>query len=170
MVVLYSTGQAGSQRQALHVEGNLLYYTYYTQYSTSPAAVDRVTPNELQQARKAIELASRAGILGLPTPEGEETLPGESRIRATLEQARGYLQQAERTYLSRGGGLRQAIQFARTAANIAENARALAIGAVGGINLRQLERELLKLQQNMAAPRVWNLPSCGRIPIAGVPN
>ncbi len=151
VVVLYSTGQAGSQRQALHVEGNLLYYTYYTQYSTSPAAVDRVTPNELQQARKAIELASRAGILGLPTPEGEDPLPGESRIRATLEQARGYLQQAERTYLSRGGGLRQAIQFARTAANIAENARALAIGAVGGINLRQLERELLKLQQNMAA-------------------
>ncbi len=151
VVVLYSTGQAGSQRQALHVEGNLLYYTYYTQYSTTPAAVDRVTPNELQQARKAIELASRAGILGLPTPEGEDPLPGESRIRATLEQARGYLQQAERTYLSRGGGLRQAIQFARTAANIAENARALAIGAVGGINLRQLERELLKLQQNMAA-------------------
>ena len=149
VVVLYSIGQAGSQSQALHVPGKLLYYTYYTQYSTNPAAVDRVTPNELQQARKAIELASKAGILGLPTPEGEDPLPGELRIRATLGQARGYLQQAESAYQSRGG-LRQAIQFARTAANIAENARALAIGAVGGINLRQLERELAKIQQNLA--------------------
>ena len=146
---LYSIGQAGSQSQALHVPGKLLYYTYYTQYSTNPAAVDRVTPNELQQARKAIELASKAGILGLPTPEGEDPLPGELRIRATLGQARGYLQQAESAYQSRGG-LRQAIQFARTAANIAENARALAIGAVGGINLRQLERELAKIQHNLA--------------------
>ena len=149
VVVLYSIGQAGSQSQALHVPGKLLYYTYYTQYSTNPAAVDRVTPNELQQARKAIELASKAGILGLPTPEGEDPLPGELRIRATLGQARGYLQQAESAYQSRGG-LRQAIQFARTAANIAENARALAIGAVGGINLRQLERELAKIQHNLA--------------------
>ncbi len=149
VAVLYSTGQADSQSRALQVEGKLLYYTHYTQYSTSPAAVDRVTPNELQQARKAIELASKAGILGLPTPEGEDPLPGESRIRATLEQANGYLQQAERTFLSRGA-LSQAIQFARTAAHIAENARALAIGAVGGINLRQLERELAKLEQNLA--------------------
>ena len=149
VVVLYSTGQANSQSRALHVDGQLLYYTYYTQYSTSPAAVDRVTPNELQQARKAIELASKAGILGVPTPQGEDPLPGELRIRATLEQAAGYLQQAENGHLSRGS-LSQAIQFARTAANIAENARALAIGAVGGINLRQLERELAKLQQNLA--------------------
>ena len=149
VAVLYSTGQADSRSGALHVEGKLLYYTYYTQYSTTPAVVDRVAPNELQQARKAIELASKAGILGLPTPEGEDPLPGELRIRATLEQAHGYLQQAESAYLSRGG-LRQAVQFARTAANIAENARALAIGAVGGINLRQLERELVKLQQNLA--------------------
>ena len=149
VVVLYSTGQANSQSRALHVDGQLLYYTYYTQYSTSPAAVDRVTPNELQQARKAIELASKAGILGVPTPQGEDPLPGELRIRATLEQAAGYLQQAENGHLSRGS-LSQAIQFARTAANIAENARALAIGAVGGINLRQLERELAKLQHNLA--------------------
>ena len=149
VVVLYSTGQANSQSRALHVDGQLLYYTYYTQYSTSPAAVDRVTPSELQQARKAIELASKAGILGVPTPQGEDPLPGELRIRATLEQAAGYLQQAENGHLSRGS-LSQAIQFARTAANIAENARALAIGAVGGINLRQLERELAKLQQNLA--------------------
>ena len=97
----------------------------------------------------AIELASKAGILGVPTPQGEDPLPGELRIRATLEQAAGYLQQAENGHLSRGS-LSQAIQFARTAANIAENARALAIGAVGGINLRQLERELAKLQQNLA--------------------
>ena len=67
VVVLYSVGQAGSNNQALHIEGDLLYYTHYTEYSTAPAVVDRATPNELQQARKAVELASKAGILGLPT-------------------------------------------------------------------------------------------------------
>ena len=149
VVVLYSVGQAGSNNQALHIEGDLLYYTHYTEYSTAPAVVDRATPNELQQARKAVELASKAGILGLPTPEEEEPLPDELHIRATLEQARGYLQQAEDAYRAQGNA-REAIQFARTAANIAENARALALGAVGGINLRQLERELANLQQELA--------------------
>ena len=148
VVVLYSVGQTRSNNQALHIEGNLLYYTHYTEYSTAPAAVDRATPNELQQARKAVELATKAGILGLPTPEEEEPLPDELHIRATLEQARGYLQQAEDAYRGQGSG-REAIQFARTAANIAENARALALGAVGGINLRQLERELANVQQNL---------------------
>ena len=148
VVVLYSVGQTRSNNQALHIEGNLLYYTHYTEYSTAPAVVDRATPNELQQARKAVELATMAGILGLPTPEEEEPLPDELHIRATLEQARGYLQQAEDAYLAQGSA-REAIQFARTAANIAENARALALGAVGGINLRQLERELANLQQNL---------------------
>ena len=75
VAVLYSTGQADSQSRALHVEGKLLYYTYYTQYSTTPAVVDRVAPNEFPQARKAIELASKAGILGLSTPEGEDPWP-----------------------------------------------------------------------------------------------
>ncbi|MFQ5739914.1 MAG: OmpA family protein [Acidobacteriota bacterium] len=151
VVVLYSINQKATEtgNKALHVPGNLRYYTYYTRYSTTPAAVDRVTPNELQQARKAVELASKAGILGLPTPQGEDPLPGELRIRATLEQARGYLQQARETFQS-GGDTREAVQFARTASNIAENARALAIGAVGGINLRQLERELAKVRGNLA--------------------
>ncbi|MFQ5816566.1 MAG: OmpA family protein [Terriglobia bacterium] len=147
VVVLYSINQDNidTGNKALPVPGKLLYYTYYTRYDTAPAAVVLNVPNELLQARKAVELASAAGILAAPTPESAEPLPDEARTRQTLEQARGYLQQAEETFGS-GGNTRDAIQSARTAAQIAENARALALGAVGGIYIRQLDRELNKLR------------------------
>lgn len=147
VVVLYSINQDAidTSNKALPVPGKLLYYTYYPRYDTSPAAIELEAPNELLQARKAVELASASGILAAPTPAGEESLPDEARTRQTLEQARNYLQQAEEAFRA-GGSTSDAIQFARTAAQIAENARALAIGAVGGIYIRQLDREVDKLR------------------------
>lgn len=148
VAVLYSINQdtVETANKALPVSGKLLYYTYYTRYDASPAPVEPTVPNELLQGRKAVELASASGILAAPTPQsGEEPLPDEARTRETLEQARKYLQQAEQAFRT-GGSPRDAVQFARTAAQIAENARALALGAVGGLYVRQLDRELNKLR------------------------
>jgi outer membrane protein OmpA-like peptidoglycan-associated protein len=151
-VVLYSVNQDLTQtaNKALPVPGKLLYYTYYgSRYETSPAPAEPPVPNELLQARKAIELASESGILAVAAAEGEEPLPDETRTRGTLQRARAYLQQAEDSFRS-GGNSRQAIQFARTAAQIAENARALALGAVGGLVIRRLNRELEKAKAETA--------------------
>ncbi|MBI4461693.1 MAG: OmpA family protein [Acidobacteria bacterium] len=146
VVVLYSINQDNvvTTNKAQPVPGKLSFYTYYHRYNTAPAEVVMGIPNEILQARKAVELASKSGILAVERTAGEEPLPDEDRTRQTLAQARGYLQQAEDT-LS-GGGVREAIQFARTAAQIAENARALALGAVGGVYVRQLDRELNNLR------------------------
>jgi outer membrane protein OmpA-like peptidoglycan-associated protein len=155
MVVLYSINQDAvtTSNKALPVPGKLLYYTYYAKrYETSPATAEPGVPNELLQARKAIELASESGILAVATPPGEEPLPDETRTRETLERARSYLQQAEDSFRS-GGSSNEAIQFARTASQIAENARALALGAVGGIYVRKLTRELEKAQAEGEACR-----------------
>ena len=147
VVVMYSVNQdaVATEHKALPVASKLLYYTYYGRYDTSPAEVDTVTPNELLQGRKAVELASQAGILATPTPPAEEPLPDELRTRQTLQQARDYLEQAEAAFRS-GGKVREAAQFARTAAGVAENARALALGVVGGIVVRQLERSVERLR------------------------
>lgn len=153
-VVLYSINQNSTvtSNKALPVPGKLLYHTYYTQYDASPAGNIGGGSNELLQARKAVELASRAGILAHPTPEGEQPLPDEERTRQTLELARQYLKQAEQ-HATSSTRPEDAIQFARTAAQIAENARALALGAAGGLRARQLERERDKAMEEAATAR-----------------
>ena len=147
VVVLYSINQdaINTGNKALPVPGKLLYYTYYGRYDTSPAPLKSSVPNELLQARKAVELASQSGILATPAAEDEEPLPDETRTRETFERARAYLDQADEAFRARGSS-REAVQFARTAAQIAENARALALGAVGGLYLRKLARELDRLR------------------------
>jgi outer membrane protein OmpA-like peptidoglycan-associated protein len=150
VVVLYSINQDSTvtSTKALPVPGKLLYYTYYSRYDTSPAAVPANVPNELLQARKAVELASESGILAVPPRPGEEPLPDEERTRQTLEQARAYLRQAEDAFKADRNSP-ESVQFARTAAAVAENARALALGAVGGLYVRQLERDIVKLQADV---------------------
>lgn len=153
VVVLYSINQDSTvtRSKAQPVPGKLLYYTYYSRYDTSPATVVAGVPNELLQARKAVELASASGILAVSRAAGEEPLPDEERTRQTLEQARSYLRQSEDALKSNKIG--EASQLARTAAAVAENARALALGAVGGIYVRQLEREIEKLTAEVASLR-----------------
>ena len=150
VVVMYSVNQDSvvTPVKAIPVPGKLLYHTYYTNYETAPAAIDRATPNELLQARKAVELASESGVLATPTPAGEEPLPDEARTQQTLAEARKYLAQAEEA--QKAGSHSDAASFARTAAQIAENARALALGAAGGLFSRQLERELERARAEIA--------------------
>ncbi|MFQ5817622.1 MAG: OmpA family protein [Terriglobia bacterium] len=143
VVVLYSINQdaVDTENKALPLPGKLIYYTHYTRYDTAPAAGGFDVPNELLQARKAVELASAAGFLAVPTAPGEEPLPDQERAHQTLAQARAFQQQAQEAFRIRGR-TREALQLARTATQLAENARALARGAVGGIYVRQLDRAL----------------------------
>jgi hypothetical protein len=57
------------------------------------------------------------------------------------------------------------IQFARTAAQSAENARALAMGAVGGILVRQLEDEVMNLREELAKLRTAPTPAVAIEPV-----
>ena len=154
VVVLYSLSQEGLQieenKKALPVPGRLLYYTHYTDYDTSPATVVLNMPNEVLQAKKAIELAAKSGVLARQTSEGQDPLAEEARIHDTLKRAKYYMTQAIGA-LSSPEGTADAVQFGRTAAQIAENARALSLGSVGGINILLLEREMENMQADVAA-------------------
>jgi hypothetical protein len=151
LVVLYSAtenpGKAPADKIALAIPGSLFFYTHYSEYDTKPG-VSALAPNALLQARKAVQLASRSGILSSGSAGANET--EEGRTREALKQARDFLNQAENAYKENPNGSDVA-QFSRTAAQIAENARALALGAVGGALVTQLEREVEHLQVELAA-------------------
>ena len=156
LVVLYSLNQDGmkisEEKKAQPIPGKLFYFTHYSDYETMPGTVVRDVPNEILQARKAIQLASKASILA--SPPAADASAEEKRAWATLEQAKGFLDQAEKAFKTKKVEAwevnSEPIQFARTAAQIAENARALALGAVGGIFIRQLEDEVARLKAEVA--------------------
>ncbi|HYY72372.1 MAG TPA: hypothetical protein VE778_02145 [Candidatus Bathyarchaeia archaeon] len=120
-------------------KANLWFYTHYTDYDSAPTAPE-AAPNELLQARKAVELASRSGVRAIA--EAKHT-------GANLTRAKSFLGQAESAFKKHPKGT-NVVQPARTAAQIAENARALALGAVGGNLIRQLEDELARVRAELA--------------------
>ena len=69
-----------------------------------------------------------------------------------LKQARTFLARAEAAY-AKAPKDQTVVQFARTSAQSAENARALAMGAVGGLLMRQLESELKEVRDELAKLR-----------------
>jgi len=167
IVVLYSVGQNGAdatpEKRALRIDGGLSYYTHYSGYDTSKGKRD-AAPNVLLQARKAMELASKAGI----RPAGRLSQPPsreEERIGDALTMARKFLELAEKAYKADPKGT-DVIQFARTAAQIAENGRALALGAVGDVAVRRLENEVQTLQSELKAFESGK-PNAQRISAAG---
>ena len=146
LVVLYSASEnKAGDGQA--ISGKLLYYTHYGDYDRKPVSAGSL-PNVLLQARKAVELASKSGILATGGSKGVET--EESRTREALKQAQEFLGRAEKAYKHNPKGADVA-QLSRTSAQIAENARALALGAVGGALVRQLEREVERLKSQLDA-------------------
>jgi hypothetical protein len=156
-VVLYSAkeGSAGGSR-ALTIRGTLFYFTHYSTYESARADADEGAPNQLLQARKALELVPNSAVL--VTKNGQRArLKEEEYTREALDQARTFLARAEAAYAANPQG-QDVIQFARTAAQSAENARALSLGAVGGVLVRQLEDELEKLRGELAALRAEAAP------------
>jgi hypothetical protein len=108
-------------------------------------------PNQLLQARKAVELASHSGLR--PTSvRGAIAVKEQEYAQEALTQARTFLARAEKWY-QKDQATEEVIQFARTAAQSAENARALATGAVGGLMVHQMERELADLRKELATLR-----------------
>jgi hypothetical protein len=148
-VVLYSVKQASrSENAPLPIRGDLFFFTHYAGYETASGGPVDGIPNQLLQARKAVELASKSGILAA---DGERTtsLKEETYTREALKQARTFLAQSEAAYRKNPKD-QVVVQFARTAAQSAENARALAMGAVGGLVMGQLESELTQVRDELA--------------------
>jgi hypothetical protein len=142
-VVLFSVRHAASGDSApLPIKGDLFFFTHYPAYDATPGGAVDGTPNPLLQARKAVELASRSGVLA-GSADGKRNARSKEEVysRVAQAQATAFLERAEVAY-KKNPADQTVVQFARTAAQIAENARALAMGAVGGLLVRQLESEL----------------------------
>ena len=157
-VVLYSInaearkeGTEKTEKKASPKKANLFFYTHYANYDSAPTAVE-AAPNELLQARKAVELATRSGASRLDNSSGAGETGGGSHTRGILTRAKSFLGQAESAYKKHPKG-NNVVQPARTAAQIAENARALALGAVGGNLIRQLEDELARVRAELEETR-----------------
>jgi hypothetical protein len=147
-VVLYSVKQdAAGMKRAIPINRPLFFFTHYAAYESTPAREMRGIPNQLLQARKAVELASMSGLLA-DAPSGSSGLREEEFTREAFTQARNFLSRAEGAYRRDPSG-EEVIQFARTAAQSAENARALATGAVGGLLHRRMENELTDLRKEV---------------------
>jgi hypothetical protein len=150
-IVLYSVKQpAGNDDRALPISSDLFFFTHYSTYESTPGELSAV-PNQLLQARKAVELASRSGVLAADH-SGSAGLKEEEYTREALTQATAFLDRAETAY-KKDPKAREVVQFARTAAQSAEDARALAMGAVGGLLVRQLENEVASLRDELARLR-----------------
>ena len=167
-VVLYSAGQSRKEmkkKKAVTVGGDLFYFTHYTSYDEAAGAAMEATPNELLQARKAVDLASRSGILASDRrrTQGVE----EEYTRQALTQSRGFLAQAEETY-KRDPGNSDVIQLARTAAQTAEDARSLSMDEARDLSVRQvqtLEKEVAKLQNIPAEDAKDIVPEPASLPL-----
>jgi hypothetical protein len=148
-VVLYSVKQVStSEGAALPIKGDLFFFTHYAGYETAVGgAVDSI-PNQLLQARKAVELASRSGVLATGG-KSSGSLKEVAHTHEALTQAKAFLARSEAAY-KKDPRDPAVVQFARTSAQSAENARALAMGAVGGALVRQLESELAEVREELA--------------------
>ena len=148
-VVLYSVKQAStSENAALPIRGELFFFTHYAAYETAPGSAVDAIPNQLLQARKAVELASKSGVLAAGG-QRNGSLKEEAYTHEALAQAKTFLARSEAAY-KKDPKDQAVVQFARTSAQSAENARALAVGAVGGLLVRQLEGELAEVRDELA--------------------
>jgi hypothetical protein len=156
VVVLYSfdenPGKAVPERTAQGIPGELFYYTHYAKYDRGPGSIPEHVPMDLLQARKAVELATKSALFAnAPSGNARNTDQSEEeeRARDAFRQSRVFLERAEAAFAENPKGT-DVPQLSRTSAQIAENARALAQGAVGGVLVSQLERELTKLKSELA--------------------
>ena len=149
-VVLFSVKQAStSENDALPIKGDLFFFTHYAAYETEAGGALDEIPNQLLQARKAVELASKSGVLAATGTGNARLKKEEAYTHEALRQAKTFLARSEAAY-KKNPKDQAVVQFARTSAQSAENARALAMGAVGDLLVRQLERELADARDELA--------------------
>ncbi|MBI2957185.1 MAG: OmpA family protein, partial [Acidobacteria bacterium] len=137
------------QEQALRVPATLVYYTSYRDYNTTPAAPP-AGPLELLEARKGVELAARLELL--TGAAADSPLSELARARELLRTAQAFLDEAEGAY-EREGASATMTYYARTGVELAESARALAVGAAGTIQFKQLEKALEDTRRQHAEAR-----------------
>ena len=153
-VVLYSVKQASSgENDALPIKGDLFFFTHYAAYETAQGGAIDAIPNQLLQARKAVELASKSGLLAADAAANGRSSKEEAYTYEALRQAETFLDRSEAAF-KKNPKDQAVVQFARTSAQSAENARALAMGAVGGLIVRQLEHELAQARHELAALKI----------------
>jgi hypothetical protein len=153
-VVLYSVKQASSgENDALPIKGDLFFFTHYAAYETARGGAIDAIPNQLLQARKAVELASKSGLLAAEGAANGRSSKEEAYTHEALKQAETFLDRSEAAF-KKNPKDQAVVQFARTSAQSAENARALAMGAVGGLIVRQLEHELAQARHELAALKI----------------
>jgi hypothetical protein len=157
MVVLYSAKGSGAGKGAIPIDRPLFFFTHYSMYQSARAEKLPDIPNQLLQARKAVELTSRTGLLQGGTPKAGESRE-EEYTREAMSQANVFLKLAEKAYKNHPGD-KEVVQFARTAAQSAENARALATGAVGGLMVREMTKELDALRGEVEKLRATAAPA-----------
>jgi hypothetical protein len=152
-VVLYSVKQVSAgPNAALPIKGGLFFFTHYAGYETAPGGALDGIPNQLLQARKAVELASKSGALAADVKRNAN-LKELAYLHEAFTQAKTFLARSEAAY-KKDPKDQAVVQFARTSAQSAENARALAMGAVGGLLVRQLENELAEVRGELAKLRI----------------
>lgn len=164
IVVLYSARGGDTDKGAIPIDRPLFFFTHYSAYESARSDTLPDIPNQLLQARKAVELTSRAGVLrGAVQTEGESK--EEEYTREAMSQATAFLKLAEKAYKNHPGD-KEVVQFARTAAQSAENARALASGAVGGLLVREMGKELDALRAEVEQLRASEHPGVPAAPQA----
>jgi hypothetical protein len=82
----------------------------------------------------------------------------EAYTHEAFAQAKTFLARSEAAY-EKNPKDQAVVQFARTSAQSAENARALAMGAVGGLLVRQLEGELAEARGELAKLKIAEPPA-----------
>jgi hypothetical protein len=89
----------------------------------------------------------------------------EEYTREAMSQAKAFLKLAEKSFKEDPDG-HEVVQFARTAAQSAENSRALATGAVGGLLVREMSNELDALRAEVEQLRSSEAPGAPIAPQA----
>lgn len=164
-VVLYSVRPSStSANNAVPIDSDLFFFTRYAVYANEAGHLVPAVPNQLLQARKAVELASKSEVL-IGKPARADDNDEEGFTRRALAEATTFLARAEQAF-SRDPRSQEVVQFARTAAQSAENARALAMGAVGGLVIRNLQKQVDRLTAELE--RLRPVATTGRA--AAAPN
>jgi len=135
---------------ATAVPGPLQYYSHYTGYAAGAGSAPAAGPLDLLQARKAVELAVGAQPAAVP-----DAPPDNARAAEVLRLAEAYLAEAE-SELQAHGASEAFTQYARTAIELAEAARALALGVVGRLTAHQLrarDQQVAAAESELAALR-----------------
>ena len=105
-VVLYSVKESSdNEKNAIVINRPLFFFTHYATYDSGASGKVPDVPNQLLQARKALELASHSGLLPTDRP-GTIGVKEQEYAHEALTQARTFLTRAEKAYAERSRGRR----------------------------------------------------------------